>query len=284
MKLFRFLKSRTFFANIVLAGLALWLIFLGVSYFLDSYTLHGENKVVPNLQKMAIPEAADLLAEKNLGFIIIDSAEFFPAFPRGSVIEQYPAAGAKVKEGREIRLTLNPVKPRKIEIPNVIEKTKRRAIYDIESKGFIIGELQYVPYIGKDVVVDIKVEGRSIKLGESFTKGTIIDLILGEGLGNTLVRSPYLRWMTAEEAKEELLSRSLNLGSVIYDEEITDSATALVYKQVPSPSLDEKVKLGSELDIWLTNDYTKIPDDSLMFQLTSPDSLFIDSTVNDSTY
>ena len=75
----------------------------------------------------------------------------------------------------------------------LVEKTKRRAIYDLESQGFVVGNLIYVPYIGKDVVIEVKIGDRSVMPGEKLTKGTIIDLVLGQGLSDELILSPYTK-------------------------------------------------------------------------------------------
>lgn len=266
MKIFRFLVSKTFWANVLLAALLLVALLGGINWWLARYTLHGENIPVPDLDGLALSEAAESLAEMGLSFEVIDSSEFNPEQARGSVIGQYPLAGSLVKKGRDIRLTLNPLMPRKIALPPLIEKTKRRAIYDLESKGFAIGDLEYVPYLGQDVVVDVKVDGFSVNAGQEFAKGTTVNLVLGSGLGDRRIRVPYLRWLNREEVELKLRELSLNLGSVLYDENITDTATALVYDQYPPPSLDEQIQLGQEIDVWLTNDYTKIPADSLAFR------------------
>jgi beta-lactam-binding protein with PASTA domain len=278
MKLFHFLKSKTFFANLIIAVLLITGLFFGLNYFLASYSRHGENIKVAELNSLALSEVESLLSSKGLSYEVIDSSEYDPKFPMGSVVAQYPEAGSSVKVGRSIRITINPFKPRKIEMPMLVEKTKRRAIYDLESKGFVVGNLIYVPYIGKDVVIEVKIGDRSIMPGEKLSKGTIIDLVLGQGLSDELIPSPYLRWKTLDEAREYLLSRSLNLGSIIYDELITDTAAALVYRQNPSPTIIPHIQMGREIDLWLTNDYTKIAKDSLDFQLQTP----LDSTLNDS--
>lgn len=241
------------------------LLFWGISSWLDSYTRHGDNIVVPSLLRMDYNEATEALEQRELFAEIMDTSEFNPDFPRGSVINQYPEEGSTVKKGRAIRLTINPFKARKIEIPQLREKTKRRAIYDLESKGFKVGELTYVPYLGKDVVVDVMVNGRLVEEKDRFEKGTIIQLVLGEGVGKSMVISPYLRFLSLDEAKSMLQKSSLNLGTVIYDDEVTDTTTAVIYNQRPAPSLSPSVSYGTHVDIWLTNDYTKIPNDSLPF-------------------
>ena len=265
MKIIRFISSKTFWANVLVFVVLCVLLFFGVKSWLSSYTRHGDNIVVPSLMRMDYDEAVDALEERELMAEILDTSEFNPEFPRGSIVNQYPTEGSTVKKGRAIKLTINPLKPRKIEIPQLIEKTKRRAIYDLESKGFKVGELSYVPYIGKDVVVDVKVAGKSVTEKDRFEKGTVVDLVLGQGLGDNRIAMPYLRFMTLDEAKEKLLAASLNIGSVLYDEETQDSTLAVVYEQIPAPSLIPNVNQGAQVDIWLTDDYTKIPNDSLQF-------------------
>jgi beta-lactam-binding protein with PASTA domain len=273
MKLIRFFKSKTFWLNFILAVIAVSLIFFGLKTWLDSYTRHGENIAVPDLIRLSYEEATSQLTALGLEAEILDTAEFNPKMPRGSIVDQYPPAAALVKTGREIKLTVNPMKPRKIELPDLVEKTKRRAIYDLESKGFVVGDLEYVPYIGKDVVVDVKIKGISVNPKQRFDKGTVVTLVLGRGLGDTRIAMPYLKWMQLGEAKNRLMEMGLNIGSITYDPEVVDSTAALIYQQYPQPSLTPNINAGISVDLWLTEDYTKIPNDSLAYQTNAiPDS------------
>ena len=280
MKLIRFFKTKLFWTNILLIIAVLALLFWGMAFWLNSYTRHGETQEVPDFSRMAFTEAEVLADQAKLKLMVLDTSEYTSDFPRGSIIDQYPAPGAQVKQGREIKLTINREKARKIELPELIEKTKRRAIYDLESKGFKVGELSYVPYIGKDVVVKVKIGGEEVESGNRFEKGTIVNLVLGQGLSATKIMVPYLRFLNAEEARKKILGASLNLGSVIYDEEVVDSTKALVYRQSPSPSLRPVIYMGSEVDIWLTEDHTKIPNDSLDFLYPE----YADTLAHDSTF
>ena len=280
MKLIRFFKTKLFWTNILLVVVVLVLAFWGLSGWLSNYTRHGEAFEVPDFKRLAYSEAEEIASEANLKLSILDTADYSSTYPRGSIVDQYPAAGSKVKDGREIKLTVNRVKARLIDIPDLIEKTKRRAIYDLESKGFKMGELSYVPYIGKDVVVKIKVRGTEVDPGNRFEKGTVVDLVLGQGLSNTKIMVPYLRFLSEQEARGKILGASLNIGSVIFDEEVMDSSAAKVYRQSPAPSMRPIIFMGAEVDIWLTEDYTKIPNDSLDFLYPE----YADSLAHDSTF
>lgn len=288
MKLIHFLKSKTFFANLLVAAVLLALLFWGFNSWLFSYTRHDENIEVPSLYRLSTPEAEEMLGALELEFDILDSSEYDPEFPKGAIIAQYPDSGSSVKPGRLILLTINPLQAKKIELPELVEKSKRRAIYDLESKGFKVGEIEYVPDIGKDVVVAVKIDGEFVKTNSAYEKGTVVTLVLGAGLGNQKVRVPYLKRLTLEEAEAKLLKFSLNKGAISYDEDITDTAAALVFDQNPGASLLPFLLQGQQVDIWLTNDYTKLPSDTLeylKFQTLDsipnvvPDSAAVDTTL-----
>ena len=270
-KLIAFLTSKTFFANLILAALFFVLLFLGIKWWLGYTTHHGEKIPVPELAGYTLNEADDELAKLALRYRVIDSSEYNPDLPLGSVVAQYPLAGSHVKESREILLTINPFVAKKIELPNVIEKTLRRAVYDLESKGFQVGELIYKPDIAKDVILALQFNNEPVEPGTRFPKGTLIDLIVGSGLSKERVSVPYLKFLSLEEAESKIKSNSLNLGLVLFDEEVTDSTTAMVYKQSPKASHKPVLRMGAIIDLWLTNDSTKIENDSLQFMYPGMD-------------
>ncbi len=270
-KILAFITSKTFFANLALAVILFIALLWGVQAWLRATTHHGEQIVVPDLYSYALADAESLLTAQNLNYKVIDSAEFDPKMPLGAVIEQYPKAGDAVKTERQILLTINPFTVRKIEVPNIIDKTLRRAVYDLESKGFEVGELVYKPDIAKDVILGLMHGEEEIQPGDKFIKGTVINLLVGSGLGNERIPVPYLKWLTLEKAETKLLANSLNVGLVLFDEEVQDSATALVYRQSPNPSHEPRLRLGTTVDIWLTNDSTKVPNDSLAYQYPDMD-------------
>lgn len=270
-KLLAFLTSKTFAANLVLGLVFLVVLFFGLKAWLSATTHHGEKLTVPDLTGLTLEEADESLSETDLRYRVIDSAEYNPDIALGAILEQHPQAGNQVKSNREVLLTINPFVVRKIEVPNIIDKTLRRAVYDLESKGFKVGELIYKPDLAKDVILGFKIGAEEIKPGDKFEKGTTIDLVVGSGLGDERVPVPYLKWLTAEKAELKLLENSLNLGLILYDEEILDSASALVFRQSPEPSHIPKLRLGTTIDIWLTNDSTKIPNDSLSYQYPNMD-------------
>lgn len=180
---FQFLKSKSFFKQILIAIAGLVIFIFGLKWWLNFTTNHDQKIEVPNLQNIPIDSVETILSNLNLSYIVIDSASYNPNYPKKSVIEQNPEAGDFVKEKRKIYLTLNPSKYRDITIPDLNGRTKRQAMTQLQSIGFKIGEFSYVPDIGKDVVRGLKSEGKKIKPGSKLPKNSVIDLILGDGKG-----------------------------------------------------------------------------------------------------
>lgn len=185
MSIFQFLKSKLFFKQIAIAFIGLIVIVFGLKTWLNSTTNHDQKIEVPDLQKLSIDEVAAKLTELNLDFKVIDSASYNPSYPKKSVIEQSPEAGDFVKEKRKIYLTLNPSKYKDVTIPNLLGRTKRQAMSELQAIGFIIGsDFTYVNDIGKDVVRGLKHQGKTINHGDKLPQKTVIDLVLGDG-GNS---------------------------------------------------------------------------------------------------
>ncbi len=181
MSLIQFLKSKTFFKQLGLAIVALIVIVFLASLWLKSTTNHNEFVTVPELKGKTLATVEIELNDNDLVMEIQDSANYNPKYPKYSVIDQYPKAGTQVKENRKIYLTLNPSGYRKVIIPDVVRRTYRQAKPTLETLGFEIGEVSYVDDIGKDEVIEIKFEGRTLKPGEKLPLTTKIDVVLGNG-------------------------------------------------------------------------------------------------------
>src|SRR5690606_41156858 len=81
-----------------------------------------------------------------------------------------------------IYLTLNPSGYAKLEIPdNLIRLTRRQVESTLLSMGFKIGEITYQPDMAKDVVLEMRHQGKSLQAGDKIKKTATIDLVLRDG-------------------------------------------------------------------------------------------------------
>jgi beta-lactam-binding protein with PASTA domain len=181
MSFVKFLTSKVFFKQLALAIVAVIVVSFFVLKWLNITTNHGEFVVVPNLKGKSIETVKIELDDLDLTMKIQDSANFNPNYPKYSVIEQNPLAGAQVKVNRKIYLILNPSGYRKVEVPNILKRTFRQAKPQLQALEFKIGDISYIDNIGKEVVLGMKHNGKTLKPGTMLPLTSTIDLVLGNG-------------------------------------------------------------------------------------------------------
>ena len=251
-----------FIRSILILMLAVIFIFWGTLVILRHYTHHGEALTVPNLMGLTLNEAENILKSKKMRWQLSDSVYVTSVKP-GAVVSQNPEAGSKVKENRNIFLTMNALMPEKVKMPNVVGVSFRQAKTRLESQGLNVGTRTYVPDIAKDYVLKQLYCDQEIRRGTEILKGSDIDLILGNGLSDEKTPVPSLLGNTFLEAREILTKYSLNLSVPIYDETVitsVDSINAFIYRQRPVSNGEPALQLGSYIDVWMTVDQTKKPD------------------------
>ncbi|NJK84744.1 MAG: PASTA domain-containing protein [Bacteroidales bacterium] len=224
------------------------------------YTRHGEMHTVPDLSGMTLNEAKEHLKERKLIAYVFDSV-YSDEFARGTIVEQHPRHGFKVKQNRKIFLTMNAMNPGKVAMPDLVQLTIRQAEARLQTYGLKLGMISYEPDISINLVLQQKFKNRAINPGDTVIKGSVIDLVLGKGLSNEYSYAPDLTGLTLNEATLRAAESYLRIGGIVYDPEITDEEkeTARVYRQKPEHNNGGQMPLGSSVDIWLTNNLEKIP-------------------------
>lgn len=248
MSLYKFLSSKIFFRNIFILAVLIIVSFFLITMMLNNFTHHGESIPVPDLKGKKIDKLDALLAEHNFHYSIVDSL-YDSEMPPGSVLDQDPAAKSKVKEGRMIYLTINSTQPPDVKMPDLVDVSFRQAEAMLQSFGLVTGEIIYRPDLAKNAVLEQRYRGRVIKPGAMLPKGSAIDLVLGDGLGDKQVQVPDLTGLTRSQAMARLMRSSLSLGAVNYDTK--DTAGARVYLQTPSPGEESFLPAGANVDIYL---------------------------------
>ena len=177
----KFLFSRVFIKQLFLATIIFSIIVLGSIVFLFFYTNQTSRVIVPNLNGMNLDEIELVISKNKLRYEIIDSSFYNQDFDKNTVLEQIPVANKEVKKNRKIYLTTNPSSYGDVILPDLIQLTKRNAVSTLVALDLQIGDFIYEDNIGKDMVLDIKLEGESIESGSLIPKKSTVDLILGNG-------------------------------------------------------------------------------------------------------
>ena len=95
------------------------------------------------------------------------------------------------------------------------------------------------------------VNGVEIAPGTSVSKGTRIDLVVGNGSGDIVVDIPSLIKMPIDEALLVINGLGVEKGSVIYDDQST-APTGTIIKQKPEPGPGKQIKAGEYIDLWVS--------------------------------
>lgn len=248
--LFSFIKSKAFVINLVIAMAFIAIVIYVFFNWMEGYTMHGESITVPDVRGMKADQLQEFLDSKHLRYTINDSM-FDLNKPPKTIMEQDPEPGSKVKENRMIYLTLNASTPPPVKMPDLTDVSYRQAEAILQTFGLKVGVVTYEPDLAKNAVLKQIYRGNIIPPGRTISKGSSIDLVLGDGYGITKLDIPSLIGLNYSEALSNLRGSGLNVGIVNYDAGVRDSANAIVYKQMPEPDDTTKISQGEAISIWL---------------------------------
>lgn len=225
--------------------------------YLPAATHHGETITVPDITGMPLDKLEVFLGERNLRYEVNDSA-YSQEYPPLTVLRQFPAPGAIVKENRIIYISLNRITPPTVPVPNLIDGSLINAEAVLRGNELHRGRviLTRGPFL--NVVREMRYEGKKIEPGARIPKGSAIDLVVEDGGSNT-VPMPDVVGLTLEDAKVPLFGSHLNLGR-IYVVSDTLNEEPVVLKQ--KPAARENIKVGDIVELWVGKRGTPLPENS----------------------
>jgi eukaryotic-like serine/threonine-protein kinase len=261
-EIYFFISSQIFLKNFGGAVLLLSLLLFFTFWWMRCYTKHGESLQVHDYTSLRLEDAIDKANSRSFEIVVNDSIYRHGMEPN-VVLTQSPKPFTRVKENRKIYLTVTKFVPDPVKLPdprgndsygNYSRRLERLdLIPNIKSRRFDSktepGTILEIIYEGEKVY-DVK---RINKLTDGFNvpKGSTIEFIVSERGGGT-VPIPNLVCMKFSEAEFIVKSNDLSIGSIIPDATVTDEANAYVWKQTPKFSRATMLKLGSQIDIYIT--------------------------------
>jgi beta-lactam-binding protein with PASTA domain len=160
--------------------IVLVIIVFGTFKGIDYYTHHGEKITVPNLKGIQMADAEYKLSQMGLKAVVVDSG-YIRSLAPGCVLEQMPAAGEEVKNGRIIYLTVNSTSTPTLALPDIADNSSyREAVARLQAMGFRVGMPEYVEG-EKDWVYGVKCGGRVVSSGQRVPIDVPLVLQVGNG-------------------------------------------------------------------------------------------------------
>ena len=243
-------KGNWIVKNLVRAFVLIVALIVGAMVFLNVFTKHNQELMVPDFSNLTVEEAQALASQSHMRVEVTDSV-FVKRMKKGAVYRQNPRAGSKVKDGRRVILTINALNAKKVTMPNLIGYSMRQAMAELQSRGLVLGKLIYVDDIATNNVL------RQLR----GNRETVIDLVVGLNTSDNETYVPDLVGLKHISALDAVHGSSLNIRSLRFDSTVKDyddSLSAVVYKQSPEPS-EHSVRMGEDVTLYLTVDVNKVP-------------------------
>lgn len=249
-------KITIVFLHLFLALLVSFLL-LGLTLFaLRKYTQHGVEISVPPVTELYLEEARIILGSEGLHLEVIDST-YSTKVPLGTIVEQTPLAGSKVKQGRTIYVIQNAQMRRPVVLPELRDMSLRQAQATLSTLGLVVDSIEYEPSAYRDIVLDIRKDDTALDAGSRLEEGSTVRLVVGKGQGTAEVTIPSVIGKPMDEARAWLLAHALTVGIVEYDIPPTDENRQdyMVYSQEPESGT--VVVEGSNVNLKLSLDIEK---------------------------
>ena len=242
------------------------LLFGFFNVYLPYSTNHGETITVPDVQGVALEDLDEFLEVRALRYEVTPDSGFSATQPPLTVLKQFPMANSKVKENRKIYITLNAEKPPLVRMPKLVGGSVKNAQLVLKTYDLVLGDIQYVDDLALNYVLEQRLGGRQVLEGERIPKGSIVDVVAGNGLGNQALNSPNLIQLDKESAEFAIVGSGLKIGEIKYEKEgmavikVEKSngeiayrkesvSPGAVFKQRPEPGTN--MRLGQMVDLWV---------------------------------
>ena len=211
----------------------------------ESNDTESKKYTVDNYIGMSLSAAREKIDGK---FKIKVEEEYSADYAKGLVIRQDPESDTELEEGKTLTLVVSKGTRTedKVSVPEVVGKMESSAKSELEAAGLKVSvKTKYSTDVAKGKVIS-----QSPGSGKQVTKNSTVVITVSQGeKPETMVRVPNLRYFTESEARSELKSSNLVLGSVLT--EYSDSVEkGLVIRQTVSSG--SKVKEGTAVGIYVS--------------------------------
>ena len=198
----------------------------------------GKEVAVPDLAGKTVEEATAELEQYGLKLQVGDEITSSD-YEKGQIVSQDPEAKMTVKEGYTIKVSVSKGKEQQVKegtIPPVVGKTRSDVEFILKTYGYNLGGVrEQNSDMPKDVVID-----QSPKAGTAADPGTSVDIVVSIGKAVEYVQMPDLMGKGIDEAKQELETAGLTLGTPGYEMSTAYELNTIMWQQYEPGVLLEK--------------------------------------------
>ncbi len=235
---------------ILLVALAIVVLSAGIFAAYSAFSNTGDEVEVPLLVGQNVDDAKEILDELEIKYEInYTESEDVEV---DEVISQSIDAGQKIKTGRTIELTVS-TGVDSVEVPSVVGKSEKSAKKLLTSAGFEVEvETESSDEVDEDEVISQDPAG-----GGKAPKGSTVTIVVSSGPENKEVTVPDVVGLTLSDAKSQLTSADLRVGSVT-EKYSSAEAGEVTYQSVKGGT---KVSEGTTVNLTVSKGPEEKPDE-----------------------
>jgi serine/threonine-protein kinase len=222
---------------------ALGLFVLLNSFVLPWYVNHGETQHVPNVVRLTLDSAKNVLQSQDLVPVEAETRPD-PRAPAGTVVGQNPEPDAVVKNGRRVYLTISGGESQVL-VPALRGRSVRDAKFTLERTGLRLGDVQYS---ASDAYPEGTIIDQSVQAGLKVTKGVYIRVVVSRGKELQQTTVPDFTGKTLAEVERMIIQQGLKLGNITYQASF-DLIPNTVVDQFPRGG--DSVPKGQAIDLFV---------------------------------
>lgn len=176
-----FTKRHPVIMNILYIALATVAVGWLMMIFLDFWTFHGEERVVPDTKNLPLYSASNNIEHAGLHPVVTDSV--YDSFSKpGTVVEQTPVPGARIKKGGTVYLTIVAFTPKMVTVPDFYNISVRQARSLLEGLGISKVLEEPVPSEYQGLVLGARFNGVDLHPGARIPVSAVVTLEVGTGM------------------------------------------------------------------------------------------------------
>jgi beta-lactam-binding protein with PASTA domain len=143
-----------------------------------------------------------------------------------------------------------------------VDRSRINAEVVLKSNELNRGRIIFEPSPFLNLVKELRYQGKPIDAGVRVPKGSVIDLVIGDGNGSADFTIGNLVGDAYEQALFKITGWNLHLGDVeIPEDGDTTGIIPFVYKQLPLPG--DSVRVGDPVTLWIAPKGYKEPDEEI---------------------
>jgi len=172
---------------VAMVGIGLLLVWVAAQW-LDVWTRHGQESVVPSVKGMSVFAAEEILEKAGFDVMVSDSVYVSDKKP-GVVMDQTPKENSKVKDGCTVYLSINAFSPRQVLLPGLTDISYRQAKSILDGLGIKNVRVDTVPSDFKDLVLAVKRDGKRLMAGARVPVDARLVMEIGQGIPDEILNN-----------------------------------------------------------------------------------------------